>query len=960
MRYSAPSPFIALTVMATQLLGPVVLWAAEQRGIRVDANRQIVVSALSGNQLTADTKGLQFRETVAEGATLTTGPATTAELLVGNRAVVTLGHGTTARVRTVSADQATIQVTNGLVRVAAAASAVGPQGLITVQTPTSQVQTRGGIVRVLVDTPVGKVEHGPNGAQAYRVSYASGPLLAAVSPSSDLIHVEEGTAEIPGVGPSGGLLTVQAGQRVMVQAGRAGVLAEVGNLGIGTTGILATTSHTLTPKEGREYLVALQVDQATKLGQALTGAAETTGQGESDKKSDTKNVINGATGGVLLSNNSSGGNPGGGNPSGGNSGNNNIVSILFGSGNTANPAATTPQNRDGGGFGGNNNAGGFVSSLACNNSANCNVTTKGNGGNTLLVFTRKDPVEPFVKEDISLPEARVDSNIQNEITYELENVPEPTEPPTPPEPLPTIPWLKNTRCGEGCLASHYYDALDPKHESAKVKVDPKNIPEPVNVGFRALDSSLSKFTVAKELVLIGGAANTAHGGVPPTERLIVRGASSSTTPFTNLARNDLDNVDGLFPTDSDPADIGNFAPIPRQIIAANSTFVVETPTTRIQNEIFVGGTLGQYSNDPTPSPNGRVIEDDGGNGGSFVDGAITATGSNVLLKGGVILDQETTATIGTTSATNGYFTDRSTDLGRKFSGSLLSVIRGPQNTPTMLTIQDRMLGVYDGSTINTNGGNKALLSVLDARLKGPGLSIPLIDIAAGTHFDRNGNATPGKQPNVTVTSALVTRSTLPLDGALLEASAPLFAFTQATMTTTNHFADLAGNQAQSMKLGDALVALNASKLIINNGHLLNLNNATAAISGYLFSLTSGSQLDIKNGALFSLSNNSSLTLNGNAFGAFGGGSNTVTIENNLCTGPCGRLVNSASEPILLDGVPLKVSGVTQDVVLPNGFNAFALAPGATGSNTKIDIDANDALFHIDPTSTLTINGTKVK
>jgi len=56
-----------------------------------------------------------------------------------------------------------------------------------------------------------------------------------------------------------------------------------------------------------------------------------------------------------------------------------------------------------------------------------------------------------------------------------------------------------------------------------------------------------------------------------------------------------------------------------------------------------------------------------------------------------------------------------------------------------------------------------------------------------------------------------TGSTIKLEGALLEASAPLLALTNATMTTTSHFADLAGNQAQSIGLGDALVALDPSR-----------------------------------------------------------------------------------------------------------------------------------------------------
>lgn len=923
MRCFSPSPFIALTVMATQLLGPAALWAAEQRGIRVEANRLIIVSGLHGDQFTLQRESgsspLQFREVLTEGARVTTGPATTAELLIGNRAVVTLGNGTTAQVRAVSADQTTIQITNGTVRVAAAASAIGSQGLVTVQTPTSQVQTRGGIVRVTVDAPVGKAEHSPTGAQAYRASYISIPemMVAAVSPPSDLIQVEEGTVEIPGVGPAGGLLTMKAGQQVVVQAGRAGALAEVVTPGGAPTGILATTSHMLTPKEGRDYLVALQVDQATKLGQALTGAAET-GQRESEKKSDAKNVINGATGGVNLQSN--------------------LVSALFGSGSAANPAGSNPTNSTGAGYGGNNNNG-------FNIAAASDVSLKVNGSNSLLVFTRKDPVEAFVKEEKTLPRA---TNIGTHYDVESE----------------TVTFAKNSVCDGDCLTSHYHDAQkNPNNPLDGVSFDPSK-PLPENVGYRSyrdpdtqtVRSFESEFTVAKELVLIGGSNNTAHGGVAPTEKMIVRGASSSTAGFTNLAR--TETVNGLFPTDRGPANIGLFAPTPQQVVRANSTFVVETSSKfDNQQEAFVGGTLGQYSNLSTPSPNGIVL-DELGLGVSHVDGAITATGSAVLLKGGVALDQGTTAIIGQTAATKSYFAT----LGATFTGSLMSVINGPTGL-TKLTMQERMLGVYDGSKVDqdvTDGHGKALLSVLDAKLVGPSNNIPLIDIASGSHFDREGKTTPGTPPSVTVMSALVMRSTIPLDGALLEASAPLFALTQANMTTTSHFADLAGNQAQSLNLNSALVALNASKLIITSGQLLNLNNATAAISGHLFSLTNGSQLDIKNGVLFSLNNNSSLTMNGNAFGVFGSGTNTLTIENNLCGAgaACGALVNSAGQAITLDGTALKVAGVTQNVVLPNGFNVFAQAPNAGPAN--VQIDANDALFKVDGTSTLTINGTKVK
>jgi hypothetical protein len=922
MKTLTSSPLLAFALVATQLFGPAVLWAAEQRGIRLDETRRVVVAAISGDQLTAQNSDgsnvLHFRDAVNVGDQMATGSSTTAEVLIGHRAVVLLDHDTAAQLITVNDEQTTVQVTKGLVRVAAAASALGKQGMITVQTPTGQVQTRGGIVRVLVEPPVGVAMHRPIGAaQPYLASYESSPTVAALTPRSELIQVEEGTAEIL-VGVDGKAMTVPAGQAVTIQSGQAGAISKFVNQDGLRPGVLAIAGHSQTPKEGRDNLVAVQVAQATALGNALTGASET-GNGPSGKKEDNRNVINGATGGVTLASASS-----------------SLVNSLFGGGSAANPGSSNPTNTTGSGYGGNNNNGNFQL-----DPVNTNLTV--NGGNALLVFTRKDPVQSYVKETIML---------------DLFGV--------------SMTFNKDSLCGEDCLRAH----------------DPNNFG---NVGFRSLLSIPSEFTVKKEVVLVGGTPNIGHGGIAPTETLIVRGAAPSAdvmTVFTNVAANDsistssgFTSGNGLFPTDRFPAKIGLFRSIP-EIATANSTFVVKTTSIHIGSfggftAVKAGGTLGQFSNlpdlVPIPNANHGGIATEDFEGVSHVDGAITATSSSAIpivnLTGGATLDQGTKATIGKTTATDNYFSNPNhnipsppgVDAPKVFNGSLLSVIDGPNNgITTSVTVRDRLIGVYDGSTINFNpaDGNKALLSVLDAKLKGPAGSIPLIDIAAGSHFDRQGVVTRGSAPKVTVTSALVTRSTIPLDGALLEASAPLFALTRATMTTTSHFADLAGKQAPSLLLNDSLVALNASQLTIQKGNLLNLNAATATVNGYLFSLNNGSTLTLTNGALFSATNGSALNLTANAFGVFGGGANTLSIDNNLCTATCFQLVNSANQPILVNGTPLQVAGATENVVLPNGFNVFALAPGAPTPN--INIGANDALFKVDGTSTLTINGTQVQ
>ncbi len=926
------STLMVLVLMVTQILGPAVLWAAEQRGVLIEANERVLISAMSEGTLTAeaggDSRTVTFGDVVNIGEELTTGKGTVAEVLIGNRAVVTLGEATAAQVSKLSPDQLTIQVSQGMVRVAASADALGEQGTVSIQTPTSEVKTRGGIVRVMVNTTGESVAQAPVGeAKPYLASYAPRTLVAANNADTDIIQVEEGVAEILGAGLDGEALAVTSGQQVTRQAGQAGLMTEGGQEYTMRVGVLADPDHSNTPKEGVDNLVALQVDQATQLGQVLTGASKTETK-DAEKKDSNENPVNGATGGVQVAST--------------------IVNTLFGGGSASNPGTPNPTNSTGNGFGGNNNNGFETASAEdVNVKVNGSENSPGNP-KALLIFTRKDPVAAFVKEKMTF-----DTGAFGDGVYEKDSI-----------------------CGFECLVGHATASSIPGQPNVFA----------TNLKFGATDPStdklipslkpiLSKFTVQKELVLVGGAGNTGHMGKAPTETLIIRGAAprnDQAPPITNLAS---DGPFGVFPTDRFPADIGNFPGVeapagfstPSKIVRENSTFVIqgnkpdeERSGARIDS---IGGTLGQFSNDPTSLPDRSIAFTREGQNSpeSFVDGSITATGSDVVLTGGVTLDRGTVATIGETTATMAYFGTSNPE----FTGSLLSIIDEPGSALTSVTVQDRLLGVYDGSQILTpeGEGNKALLSVLDAKLKGPTNGAPLIDInAAFKDADEMNGESSGVRPEVTVTSAVVTRSTKPLDGGLLEASAPILALTKATMTTTSHFADLAGNQSPSIQLenmNNALVALNASSQLSIHGNLLNLNNATAAVNGYLFSLNGGSTLSIGTGAsdvgtLFSLNNQSTLNLNGNAFGVFGSGTNTLAINNNLCAGACGTLVNSANNPILLKGAELKVAGVAGNVVLPNSFNVFA-----GNSATNFEISENAALIHVDDTSTLNINGTTV-
>ena len=71
MNIQRPSCALVVALIATQVFGPAVLWAADQRGIRVEANRRVLIAAISGEQLmvqsSGDTKALHFRDAVNVG-----------------------------------------------------------------------------------------------------------------------------------------------------------------------------------------------------------------------------------------------------------------------------------------------------------------------------------------------------------------------------------------------------------------------------------------------------------------------------------------------------------------------------------------------------------------------------------------------------------------------------------------------------------------------------------------------------------------------------------------------------------------------------------------------------------------------------------------------------------------------------------------------------------------------------
>jgi hypothetical protein len=265
----------------------------------------------------------------------------------------------------------------------------------------------------------------------------------------------------------------------------------------------------------------------------------------------------------------------------------------------------------------------------------------------------------------------------------------------------------------------------------------------------------------------------------------------------------------------------------------------------------------------------------------------------VTLKKGVVLGN-TQVSLALQEKTNDGFSGLEATLGQEVQAAAVSIL-GTPGDPAIVNIEDRILAVLGGSRIQPADPSvtTALLAVKDGRLRGPVVPPVIGQDAVGDDIFRE-DVSPviemiGGSAEVTtgvmVGSTANAGQTGDLDQALLEASSPLLAMIQSSMTTSSDFGRVAGQNAKLVATlipGDALVRLNASSLMIN---------------GNLFNVTGGGQL-IVNGSLVSVQGGSSLTLNGGVFanvgagsvfsltnGAlvdFGVGNNVVNVSNDLC------------------------------------------------------------------------------
>lgn len=848
MNMHRPSCLVAVVLIAIQLFGPATLWALEeQRGVRIEANRRVVVSGLTGGELTATTAQrtapVQFSEAVGFGDALRTGAGTTAEVLVNHQAVVTMLGESQVRLEQEGANTI-VYLTKGDVLLSVAASRLSEGQAVIIETPTARVRTTGGVLRARVGAAprqAGPVVP-PLDARPHLVSFSAATPVATGPVGGESFEVLEGTMHVAASTPGAKPITVPAGQGIQSAGGVLGMPSPLTTGSGSPTPVLGVAQHGSTPARGLEFVAQQQMTQVGALQQALFGGADAN-EAEGEKTGE-KNAAQGAIVATLFGTSNSGGS---------------LSNSLFGSGSPYAAALLNATNAQGTGVGDDRSNFGINLSPF---TKHVNVDVRGGAG--LLLF-RSGGANSVPNKELVLVDG-----------------------------------------GDPTLAPHR--GIAPKDTLIVGATFSNGVPAPTNNNIKA-----------NEAIPVGEYRSGQNGSQPGPllTDFTVTGASnvsSGTNPRYYATRPPTFPLFGTVPPSQDLAGFSLFSK------DQDGAFAVQDPENTDNGIPF-------WNIDPIVRARSA---------GQFVD-----------LKGGVVLAQSTTITIGETTATKQYFQSKSNS---EYVGSLLAVLAGGTEA-AFVKIQDRALGVMDGSQVN-GSGSVALLAVLDSRLIGP---------AAGVAGRANNEIPPlleldssvSTKSAVTVKSAVVVRYTNAsfgaLDGALLEASSPILAITNGTMTTTGHFADFSTNGKVALNAtvvpGDALVRLNQGSLTVN-GNLFTLNNAKANVTGQLFSLTNSSSLTI-NGVLISLKGNSIFTLTTNTLGSFGAGNNTLNVQNGLCTGGGCKTV----------GGFLVAGGGT--VELPaSGFQAFTTPTGTNlnpnGTTKPVNIGPTDALFFVETNSTLKI------
>ena len=287
------------------LLGPTPILGLEtQRGITIEGPRAVVtglrgeVSRHSTKQ-PQDTSSLKFRDVIQEGDSLTTSPDSTAEILLGSQALASLAEQSELEIIATGKSQPVMRLKQGSLQVAVVGEASGPDPILTIESPSSRITTRGGIVKIELGTRTDTESiHVLEGrAQiADRSSSASSLNHLAQLPGGPRVIKASLTSQHAQGPPANQIVTLEAGQSLQITAGTFAPPLTSTGMELQAVSIPAYDQHARTPEPTQQVLVNSQIKQASALGELLVTAGEQ--EAENEKK--TEGVIIATTANLLV------------------------------------------------------------------------------------------------------------------------------------------------------------------------------------------------------------------------------------------------------------------------------------------------------------------------------------------------------------------------------------------------------------------------------------------------------------------------------------------------------------------------------------------------------------------------------------------------------------------------------------------------------------------------------------
>lgn len=913
MNRKSLSSFLIIAFIASQIMSPSAGWSGDaERGIRVEQDRQLVLSGLQGHVRTVSPNGLEkertlnFGEALRYGDQIRTGLQSRAEILIGQQELVTLEEGSSMRINKTAEGTPIVEMQEGTVRLAVAQSKLASGEQVSVQTLSTRALSSGGIFHVTIGPGGENAGIPPDQQDSTMVLVGYSPMVMAKDEDTLVVYqVEEGTLTLKGKGQ---WIPVKAGQSVKVVNGQIGLPFVSPIQPSSPPPLMAAAQHSETPKPGLVHLADQEMKQAEILGYVLSGAAAKEAQEFEEQANSEQEVILATTGLAI-------------------SGGNNLPQSLPPNGNL---------------FPVSQEVGGPTGSLV-------------------------DPV----------------SNSSFNLVFGAEvDIPQP-------------------KGGGGLLL------FNNSHVTLDAQINNGN--QQIEIDFTPVNSALM-------LIDGGNPLQAPHQGKMPTERVTVTNLVFGPGVIPPDLNNPNPGRNQFLPFQFAPSlpDDGSRAHVlTRFSDPADFTSMINVLETFAASVQVVPGTGAQNIIFPPVDTNNNV-----GNG---IHGVIRARdilgGDPIELAGGVVLNNNTDVVATSTEATANYFPQPNdidgsivAVLGRNFdlqiedlipepmepTGVLDAIaIMGGQLNPVNLKMEDRVLGVLDGSTIAPdlsdpfNIPQVSLLTILDSRLEGPteppdlipgdlqpvaGVSEPPIPLGKSRAdipplIEIINSGTPNLDPSdpafkwaVEAHSAMVVRGEL--HQGILEASGPLVSLFQGTMATTGDFVNVQGNgtggsaqlmaSLQQSNVLQAALQLNNSQLQVG-GHLFNfLNGATGAVTGNLTALANDSILSV-NGALLAVGLNSSFTLTGGSLVAFGFGTNSVNITgtSGMCAG-CNLSTNVPN----LSGIPVLLHP-SANVTVGNGFIPYAgVGQGTIGGmdfTNTVNVSPGAAVLQVDQGGTLVLN-----